>query len=81
MLHLSGIDYERLTFNHPGKRFRLTDVEGKVRKGIFFENTPCKGGINYVLYQFSQVKADLIAMNNKHENYFSYHYSQVKADL
>ncbi len=81
MLHLLGIDHERLTFKHPGKRYRLTDMEGEVVKGIFLENIPCKGGINYVLYQFSQVKADLIAMNNNYENCFSYPCSQVKADL
>jgi hypothetical protein len=35
----------------------------------------------YVLYHISQVKADLIATNDKPKNYFSYHCSQVKADL
>jgi hypothetical protein len=35
MLHLFGIDHERLTFKHPGRRFRFTDLEGKVRKGFF----------------------------------------------
>jgi len=40
--------------------------------------SPCN---NYVLYHISQVKADLIATNDKHKNYFSYHCSQVKADL
>jgi hypothetical protein len=81
MLHLFDINHERLTFKHPGRRYRLTDLEGKVGKRFFLGNIPCKGGINYVLYQLSQVKADLIAMNNKYENCFSYHCSQVKADL
>lgn len=35
MLHLFGIAHARLTFKHPGRRFRLTDVEGKVGKGNF----------------------------------------------
>lgn len=30
MLHLLGIDHERLTFKHQGRRYRLTDVHGKV---------------------------------------------------
>ena len=29
-MHLMGIDHERLTFKHQGRRFRLTDVHGKV---------------------------------------------------
>ncbi len=34
MLHLMGIDHERLTFKHQGRRFRLTDVHGAVVKDI-----------------------------------------------
>ena len=34
LLHLLGIDHERLTFRFQGRRFRLTDVHGKVIKGI-----------------------------------------------
>lgn len=30
ILHLLGIDHERLTYKHQGRRFRLTDVHGKV---------------------------------------------------
>jgi hypothetical protein len=30
LLHLLGLDHERLTFRHQGRRFRLTDVHGKV---------------------------------------------------
>ncbi len=30
MLHLMGIDHERLTFQHHGRPFRLTDVAGRV---------------------------------------------------
>jgi hypothetical protein len=30
LMHLFGIDHERLTFKFQGRRFRLTDVEGKV---------------------------------------------------
>lgn len=34
MLHLLGIDHEKLTFRHQGRRYRLTDVEGHLVKGI-----------------------------------------------
>ncbi|MEM7374249.1 MAG: DUF1501 domain-containing protein [Bacteroidota bacterium] len=34
MLHLLGIDHERLTFRHQGRRYRLTDVHGNVVKGL-----------------------------------------------
>jgi arylsulfatase A-like enzyme len=30
VLHLLGIDHERLTFKYQGRRFRLTDVAGRV---------------------------------------------------
>jgi hypothetical protein len=30
MLHLLGIDHERLTFRFQGREFRLTDVSGRV---------------------------------------------------
>lgn len=30
MLHLLGVDHERLVFKHQGRRYRLTDVSGKV---------------------------------------------------
>lgn len=30
ILHLLGIDHERLTFKYQGRRFRLTDVAGRV---------------------------------------------------
>ena len=30
MLHLLGIDHEQLTFKHQGRRYRLTDVHGRV---------------------------------------------------
>ena len=30
VLHLLGIDHERLTFRHQGRRFRLTDVHGEI---------------------------------------------------
>ena len=30
ILHLLGIDHERLTYRHAGRDFRLTDVYGKV---------------------------------------------------
>ncbi len=34
MMHLLGIDHERLTFKYQGRRFRLTDVHGHVVKEI-----------------------------------------------
>ena len=33
MLHLLGIDHERLTYRHRGRDFRLTDVAGNVLHG------------------------------------------------
>ena len=30
ILHLVGIDHERLTYRHQGRAFRLTDVHGHV---------------------------------------------------
>ncbi len=34
LLHLMGIDHERFTHKFQGRRFRLTDVHGKVVKGL-----------------------------------------------
>jgi hypothetical protein len=34
MLHLLGFDYERLTYRHAGRDFRLTDVHGRVVREI-----------------------------------------------
>lgn len=34
LLHLMGIDHEKLTYKHQGRRYRLTDVHGHVVKGI-----------------------------------------------
>ena len=34
IMHLLGIDHERLTFKHQGRRYRLTDVHGHVVKNI-----------------------------------------------
>lgn len=34
LLHLLGVDHERLTFHHDGRPFRLTDVHGRVVKEI-----------------------------------------------
>lgn len=34
ILHLLGIDHERLTFRHAGRDFRLTDVHGKIAREI-----------------------------------------------
>jgi len=35
MLHLLGLDHERLTYRHAGRDFRLTDVEGHVVRELF----------------------------------------------
>lgn len=34
VLHLMGLDHEKLIYKHLGRRYRLTDVAGKVVKGI-----------------------------------------------
>ena len=34
LLHLMGIDHERLTFRFQGRQFRLTDVHGRVVKKV-----------------------------------------------
>ena len=34
VLHLLGMNHEQLTFKHLGRRYRLTDVFGKVVKGV-----------------------------------------------
>ena len=34
LLHLLGIDHERLTFKFQGRNFRLTDVHGKIVTGL-----------------------------------------------
>jgi hypothetical protein len=34
IMHLLGLDHERLTYRHGGRDFRLTNVEGNVVKQI-----------------------------------------------
>ena len=34
MLHLMGLDHEKLTYNYAGRDFRLTDVYGEVMNGV-----------------------------------------------
>ena len=34
ILHLLGFDHERLDYRYQGRDFRLTDVHGKVVKGL-----------------------------------------------
>ena len=34
MLHLMGVDHERMTFKFQGRYYRLTDVAGQVVKGV-----------------------------------------------
>ena len=34
LLHLLGVDHEKLTFRHAGRDFRLTDVHGNVAREI-----------------------------------------------
>ncbi|MCA8997163.1 MAG: DUF1501 domain-containing protein, partial [Planctomycetaceae bacterium] len=35
ILHLLGLDHERLTYRFAGRDFRLTDLEGRVVEDIF----------------------------------------------
>jgi hypothetical protein len=35
LLHLLGIDHERLTYRYGGRDFRLTDIHGQVVKELF----------------------------------------------
>ncbi|MAV36348.1 MAG: sulfatase [Planctomycetaceae bacterium] len=35
LLHLLGLDHRRLTYRFQGRDFRLTDVHGEVRRGLF----------------------------------------------
>ena len=34
LLHLLGIDHERLTYRHAGRDYRLTDVYGEIAREI-----------------------------------------------
>jgi hypothetical protein len=34
VLHLAGLDHEKLTFRHAGRDYRLTDVHGNVIRGV-----------------------------------------------
>ena len=34
ILHLMGLDHERLTYRHTGRDYRLTDVAGELVRGI-----------------------------------------------
>jgi Protein of unknown function (DUF1501) len=34
ILHLMGLDHERLTYRYSGRDFRLTDVSGRVAREI-----------------------------------------------
>jgi hypothetical protein len=34
ILHLLGLDHEKLTYRHAGRDYRLTDVAGEVAKEI-----------------------------------------------
>ena len=34
IMHLLGVDHERLTFRHQGRDFRLTDIHGTVVKSV-----------------------------------------------
>ncbi|MBX2840230.1 MAG: DUF1501 domain-containing protein [Flammeovirgaceae bacterium] len=34
LMHLMGVDHEKLTFKHQGRRYRLTDVHGELVKGV-----------------------------------------------
>lgn len=34
LMHLLGVDHERFTYKFQGRRFRLTDVHGKVLQSV-----------------------------------------------
>jgi hypothetical protein len=34
VMHLLGVDHEKMTFKFQGRRYRLTDVAGKVVKPL-----------------------------------------------
>ncbi|MBM3877772.1 MAG: DUF1501 domain-containing protein, partial [Verrucomicrobia bacterium] len=34
LLHLLGVDHEKLTFRHAGRDYRLTDVHGNVAREV-----------------------------------------------
>lgn len=34
ILHLLGLNHEKLTFRYAGRDFRLTDVKGEVVRGV-----------------------------------------------
>ena len=34
ILHLLGLNHEKLTYRYAGRDFRLTDVHGQIAKGI-----------------------------------------------
>ncbi len=34
VLHLLGIDHEKLTYRHAGRDYRLTDVHGRVMREL-----------------------------------------------
>ena len=34
LMHILGIDHEKFTFKHQGRRFRLTDVHGEIVRGV-----------------------------------------------
>jgi hypothetical protein len=34
ILHLLGLDHTRLTYRHAGRDFRLTDVHGRIVRGL-----------------------------------------------
>ena len=40
MLHLLGLDHEKLTYRYAGRDFRLTDVHGNVAKDIIAFGPP-----------------------------------------
>ena len=44
ILHLLGLDHERLTYRHAGRDYRLTDVHGRVVKDILapHQNNECR---------------------------------------
>ena len=48
LLHLLGIDHEQLTFKFQGRRYRLTDVHGKIVKEILAWSHAFEIGVNVI---------------------------------
>ena len=59
VLHLLGLDHERLTFYHNGIQRRLTDVHGEIIRGIYRRDAiDCPAGCHVAASGFPLPEAD-----------------------